>query len=215
MNTSPVELVLSKLPSAKRPSHDDRKASLSVGLGDGGRTLLRCHAGCAVESVVAALGLKMTDLMPNGDGTAPAKPPAKPKTIYPTALAAVEALEQSRGPRSAAWTYKTADGKPVGVVVRWNLPAGGKNILPVSLNATGWGHCGMPEPRPLLCLPELSGAERIFVVEGEKVVSAARAIGLTGTTSAHGSGSAHKTDWSPLAGKRCVVLPDNDAPGRK
>ena len=39
-------------------------------------------------------------------------------------------------------------------------------------------------------------------------------MGLVATTSAHGSKSAGKTDWTPLAGKECVLLPDNDDAGR-
>ena len=54
-----------------------------------------------------------------------------------------------------------------------------------------------------------------IIVEGEKAADAARSIGLTATTSAHGSDSPHKSDWSPLAGKDCVILPDNDEPGDK
>ena len=42
---------------------------------------------------------------------------------------------------------------------------------------------------------------------------AVRAMGLTATTSAHGSESASKSNWTPLAGKSLVILPDNDAPG--
>src|SRR5439155_16687247 len=38
---------------------------------------------------------------------------------------------------------------------------------------------------------------------------------LTTTTSAGGSAAAHLTDWSPLAGREVVILPDNDEPGRK
>jgi hypothetical protein len=33
------------------------------------------------------------------------------------------------------------------------------------------------------------------------------------TTSAHGAKGADKSDWTPLAGKEVVLLPDNDAPG--
>ena len=36
---------------------------------------------------------------------------------------------------------------------------------------------------------------------------------MIATTSAHGSKSAHKTDWSPVAGKEVVILPDNDDAG--
>jgi len=51
------------------------------------------------------------------------------------------------------------------------------------------------------------------VVEGEKCVGVAGTLGLVATTSAHGSKSPHLTDWSPLAGKRVIILPDNDGPG--
>jgi hypothetical protein len=141
-------------------------------------------------------------------------PPAKPKTIYDTANAAVSSLEVNRGKRSALWTYHDIDDDPVGVIVRWDRPDG-KDILPVSRNGMGWVIGGMTEPRPLYCLPDLAGADRVFICEGEKAVDAARSIGLTATTSPHGSMSAAKADWTPLAGKECVILPDKDEPGYK
>jgi AAA domain len=48
------------------PAHDDGKASLSVDRGEGGRVLLKCHAGCDIKDVVAALGLSMPDLFDGG-----------------------------------------------------------------------------------------------------------------------------------------------------
>ena len=47
---------------AQCPAHDDEHPSLSIGLGDDGRVLLNCHAGCDTKAVVAALGLTMVDL---------------------------------------------------------------------------------------------------------------------------------------------------------
>jgi putative DNA primase/helicase len=44
------------------PAHDDRKASLSVGLGDDGRVLLNCHGHCTFEAVLAAAGLTRADV---------------------------------------------------------------------------------------------------------------------------------------------------------
>ena len=49
---------------AKCPAHDDRKASLSIGVGGDGRTLLHCHAGCALDDILAAAHLEQTDLSP-------------------------------------------------------------------------------------------------------------------------------------------------------
>jgi hypothetical protein len=45
------------------PGHDDRRASLSVGLGDG-HVLLKCHTGCSTETVLEAAGLMWADVMP-------------------------------------------------------------------------------------------------------------------------------------------------------
>lgn len=48
--------------TARCPAHDDRRASLSVSVGEGGRVLLNCHAGCSTEDICAALGLTVKDL---------------------------------------------------------------------------------------------------------------------------------------------------------
>jgi len=69
---TPVELVLSNLSDAKPngqgwqarcPAHDDQNPSLSVSEGDDGRALVKCHAGCATEDVVASMELTMASLM--------------------------------------------------------------------------------------------------------------------------------------------------------
>ena len=69
-----VEMFISRLDKvsgsakgwrARCPAHDDRHPSLSIGVGDDDRVLLKCHAGCSTEAVVDALGLTMRDLMPD------------------------------------------------------------------------------------------------------------------------------------------------------
>lgn len=44
------------------PSHEDDKASLSVGEGDDGRALVYCFAGCKTEDVIDALGVSWGEL---------------------------------------------------------------------------------------------------------------------------------------------------------
>lgn len=132
---------------------------------------------------------------------------------FPTAAAAVESLESKHGARTAAWTYCNADGEPVGWVIRWDGP-NGKLIRPVSKRGDGWISGGMLTPRPLYRLPELSSVETVFIAEGEKTADALAELGFVATTSAHGSKSAKGANWKPLAGKECVILPDNDAPGQ-
>ncbi len=138
---------------------------------------------------------------------------------FPTARDAVAELERRHGPRSTTWTYHDAGGDPAGLVVRWNTPTG-KDVRPVSRKADGTGWCigGMPTPRPLYALPDLlatPAGSRVYVPEGEKAADAARAVGLVATTSPHGSKSAGKADWSPVAGRDVVILPDHDDPGER
>jgi len=233
---SPVERLLTKLPDARRngrggwsttcPAHDDRRPSLSISQGDDGRALVHCHAGCTPEEIVAALGMKLADLMPEAPTTArpmpkaTRKPTAKapaPRTpaTFATAREAVAVLEHELGPRAAAWTYHDADDKPVGLVVRWDTPAG-KTIRPVSRTPSGWIIGAMSEPRPLYRLPDLlmRTGEPVYVVEGEKCADIMLKLGLLATTSSGGANAARKSDWGPLSGRNVMILPDNDQAGQ-
>jgi hypothetical protein len=222
---TPLETLLAKLHgvnktsngwSARCPSHDDRRASLSIAQSSDGLALVKCHAGCDTSAILAALGLKLADLFSGKAGPTPThtRKPATCGQTFATANHAVAEVERRHGKRSALWTYRNAEGEPVGVVVRWDGPAG-KDIRPVARHAGGWRIGAMPDPRPLYALPELVAARHVVVCEGEKAADAARTVGFVATTSAGGSQAASKTDWRPLAGKEVWILPDNDAPGRK
>ena len=52
----------------KCPAHDDKRASASWRELDDGRLLVHCFAGCSVEEIVAAVGLKLEDLFPERPG---------------------------------------------------------------------------------------------------------------------------------------------------
>ncbi len=246
---TPVELLLAKLPDARKggrgwsaccPAHEDRRPSLSIAEGDDGRALVKCYAGCTVDSICDAVGLRVSDLMtdaPSAVSTSTQPRHTRRKRHYrrqqngksagrgyPSARGAVTALDavmaKDKGRRVAQWPYHTADGEPVAVVVRYDLPTPEgekqeKTFRPVARRGNQWAIGGVSEPWPLYGLPDLASADRVFITEGEKAAGAARAIGLTATTSAHGSQSPDKTDWSPLAGKECVILPDDDEPGAK
>jgi hypothetical protein len=47
------------------PAHDDKGPSLSISETNDGRILLHCFAGCSVGDVLAASGLRMSDLFPD------------------------------------------------------------------------------------------------------------------------------------------------------
>jgi hypothetical protein len=55
--------------SASCPAHPDRHPSLSVRVGDDGRVLLKCFAGCRIEAIVVALGLELQDLFADARAT--------------------------------------------------------------------------------------------------------------------------------------------------
>ena len=68
--------------------------------------------------------------------------------------------------------------------------------------------------RVLYRLPEVLAAETVYVVEGEKDADALFDIGLVATTNACGAQQAWQSEWTQvLAGKKIIVLPDNDEPG--
>lgn len=204
--------------SARCPAHEDRQASLSIGEGIDGRVLLKCHAGCDHKTILIALGLEERDLF-NRDESRPASTPKATKKagkVYETAKTAVVAYQRTLGKPTDVYEYEAA-GELVGLVVRWSQPDGTKEIRPVSRHADGWRLEHMPTPRPLYQLSRLSAAasDRVYVVEGEKCVEAAGGLGLLATTSPGGSNAAGKSDWSPLAGREVVILPDADEAGRK
>jgi len=52
---------------AKCPVHEDQNPSLKIDQGDDGRVLLHCHAGCSVEAITTAIGVRMRDLFHRTD----------------------------------------------------------------------------------------------------------------------------------------------------
>lgn len=83
-----------------------------------------------------------------------------------------------------------------------------------------WHFRAPPPPRMLYNLPDLLGKADapVLVVEGEKAANkaalAASWQGYAVTTSSGGAEGAHKSDWSPLAGRQVLIAPDNDSAGQ-
>jgi len=48
--------------SAKCPAHADKSPSLSIREGDDGRLLVHCFAGCSIDEITSALGMRVSDL---------------------------------------------------------------------------------------------------------------------------------------------------------
>lgn len=69
------------------PAHDDRTPSLTIAEGDDGRVLLHCFGGCSPDAVVGAVGMSLSDLMP--DGPAPMEPARQMRIPAPDVLRAI------------------------------------------------------------------------------------------------------------------------------
>ena len=82
---SPILAKLEGLPKARQvrpgawvaccPAHEDVNPSLSWTVGFNGSVLLKCHAGCEAEAIVAATGSTMADLFVDTTHTRPHKSP--------------------------------------------------------------------------------------------------------------------------------------------
>jgi hypothetical protein len=217
------------------PRHDDTDPSCSVHLETGQAFCFACgfRAGDAV-ALHHALGkfTSMSDALRD----------LEQRAGSPVPQLEIRAVPSSKRPRRERhdgvpievrrWTYRADDGSPAFDVVRlqfrlpdatweWDADKGKprKESRPAVPGSDRWG---MPEPyasgllRPLYGLPEIVAAPLgalIYVVEGEPCVEALAGIGWLATTSSGGASNANRTDWSPLAGRRVAIWPDNDAAG--
>ena len=207
-----LERVLSRLQGVKPtdsgwqalcPAHDDRKASLTVSLGDDGRILLYCHAGCDFEKVRAATGLTLEELrMPSATsgsfrGDSPVAKPSGPRSLV------------------ATYDYRDEQGVLLFQALRYD-PKGFSQRRPDGTG--GWINDVQGVRRVLYRLPELlAGIERgetVYLVEGEKDVENLRTHGLCATCNAGGAGKWRPEYSKALRGAKVVLLPDNDEAGR-
>jgi hypothetical protein len=215
----PIDLLHSRFPEARPsgkgykthcPAHDDSHPSLSFGQDENGDGWVKCFSGCPSNAVLSAVGLTQSQLRAKSDANSGKKQPTP--RCFATPQEAIAAY--GWGEPAKQWPYHDAIGKVAGYVCRWNL-GNGKEIRPVSLTQDGWVLASPLSPRPLFSLPALAAdsASVVYVVEGEKKVDALTSLGFLGTTSMGGAKAAQQSDWSVLAGRSVVILPDNDEPG--
>lgn len=133
---------------------------------------------------------------------------------------AAPAIAQGYVPQ-ALHEYANVEGRPVFWRIRAKHPkTGEKWIRPMHSNGMGFA-LGEPDFSPagkiLYRLDALIRADKsrpVFFVEGEQKVDAIAKRGLLATTG--GSASSDETaDFEPLRGRRVILWPDNDTPGRE
>jgi len=181
---------------ARCPAHEDKNPSLSIKTGEDGRILLICRAGCEVERIVDALGMKMSDLFEprtNTKGTA-----SKPRIV-------------------ATYDYTDEEGRLLFQCVRFE-PKNFKQRRPDPAKSGQWVWNLKGVRRVLYHLPDVKAAllagKTIYVVEGEKDSDALVKLGFTATCNPMGAGKWLPEHTDSLRGAEdVVVIADNDKRG--
>jgi hypothetical protein len=127
----------------------------------------------------------------------------------------------------ARWAYRDAQGNLLGYTCRFNMPKGGKDVIPQSwcvdteTGEASWRWRSLDVPRPLCGLDMLARYPKaqVLVLEGEKKVDAgyelAKRAGvgpdkLVFIAWPGGAKAISKVDWSPLYGRSVGLWPDAD-----
>ena len=205
------------------PAHDDRRASLS-GIIDGDRMLIRCHAGCPTEAVVAAVGLGLKDLFLDPKRL-PSDQPVRPKDVT-LKLHDAPKFERrkkpsGRTPAVASHVYREVNGDPAFMVERLEGKSFVMRRYEDGRYVPGLGNA----PVVPYNLDRIAEAKRlgrpVFVVEGEKDADRLSALTwedgtpVVATTNAGGAGKWKRQHTDAMRGVTVAyVIGDNDRVGR-
>lgn len=216
------------------PAHDDKNPSMHVNAGDDGRILVKCYAGCTTEDIVAAMGLKMRDLMgektrakarrsdksgASGKARKGGNVAAEAAVVRPRSAA--PAKERDYGKFVCEYNYRREDGTVVFKVVRRVMKNGKKTFVQMSPDPErpgSWrfgveqhGVEYIPYRLPLI-RKAAEGGKAVIIVEGEKDAdNAYKRLGVVATCNAKGAGK-----WQAGFGKyfegvpRILIIADND-----
>jgi 5S rRNA maturation endonuclease (ribonuclease M5) len=202
--------ILGKLDGVKRaaphswrarcPAHRDATPSLSITESVDGRTLVNCHAGCTPDSVMSALGLKLSDLFAGKPVRVTVAPQPEPKVV-------------------ATYDYHDADGQLVFQAVR-QKPKSFRQRRPDPQNPGEWIWNMHGVQRVLFRLPqlleEIKAGSPTIICEGEKDVLALVERHFSATCNAGGAGKWEEAYTQSLAGDTdIIIIADKDEPGRK
>lgn len=200
---------------ARCPAHGDNNPSLSITRKPDGKVLMHCFTGCTVEEICAAVGLKMSDLMPE-----------RPKVEK----SAGGKKKKDLGKWVCDYVYQDEDGSGIYKIARYEKD-GLKTFMhlrPDTGNRFGWSY-GIHDKRngKLLIkyrcpfhLPRVVAAAKsgktIFILEGEKdVLNFEAATGCAATCNSGGAlkwGEDFPADWIKWfqGAKGIVIIADND-----
>ncbi|MDH4557812.1 hypothetical protein E8F11_22010 [Pseudomonas sp. BN417] len=128
---------------------------------------------------------------------------------------------------SGRWEYTDLDGNLIGYTLRFTLPGGRKEVMPLSYCVSdktremAWRWLSFGKPRPLYGLAKLKRHPnaQVILVEGEKTADAAQALyeaagiprdKLIILAWPGGGKAIGFVDWTPLEGRSLALWPDAD-----
>jgi hypothetical protein len=118
------------------------------------------------------------------------------------------------GTPTATYNYLDANGSIIAQVDRFDWEEDGRKRKTFRPWDVATHKYQAPEVRPLYNLHEIARAPEIILCEGEKCADALMAQNIAATTAMGGSNApVEATDWTPLAGRKVLIWPDNDQTG--
>lgn len=187
----------------KCPAHADKNSSLSIAVGNTGKVLLKCHAGCPYELIVAALPEHLRG-----------KKREEKKHISERKREGVQRVKEV-----AVYTYCDEDGVEKFQAVRLE-PKSFRIRYRDESQASGYRYRKPEDCEYLYRLPhvrkECEKGGEIWVCEGEKDVETLVRLGVCATTNVGGATNFPAVLLNQLRGaSRIVLCEDNDLAGRK
>jgi 5S rRNA maturation endonuclease (ribonuclease M5) len=177
------------------PFHPDHDPSLRINLKNG-KWVWFCHPCTAREG--ESVGGNAFELL-------------KRLGKLPKAKKDIERKDQP----TMTYDYTDKDGKLLFQALRFG-DGKGKTFRQRQPDGKGGWIWSVPEEvRTLYNLPEVTKADQVMILEGEKDVETARRLGFAATTNPLGATKWLQKYSELLAGKDVIVIPDNDAAGDK
>jgi putative DNA primase/helicase len=199
--------------TARCPAHSDRTPSLSIRKGKAGKVMIRCFSGCETIEVLKALGLSYADLYLDADREAWLQKKREAERRCPSIKQKIE--RKPLGKLEATYRYTNKNGNVVaeklryeGKVFLWRQPKIGG----------GWDWKVNRNNLPIYRLHEVLSSPLVFLCEGEKDADAMRNLcrpKAAATTAPNGAKSWKSEYRSCFAGRKVIILPDSDTPGRE
>jgi hypothetical protein len=210
------------------PAHEDRNPSLTWKDGEKG-VVVTCHAGCSIEKICAAVGVRVATLFYQPRGAATRTRPRVVTAKAPREKHPPTSRDAESTPREVvAYSYRDEKGALLYEHVRYEpktfrfrrVDERGRQVW----NLDGVRRVIYRWPELIAAMQALPEDQRVaYIPEGERDVETLRADGLPATCNDDGAAKpGARPKWRPeftqqlvTAGvTMAVILPDNDEPGR-